>query len=173
VKKMAVACSNEQLEWFALRVRARAEQSVSQTLRGRGFEILCPTYIDRRQYSDRIKTVEAALFPGYLFCCFEISNRFPVLSSPGVDYVVGFGSQPHPVDPVEIQALRAVVESGVLAQPFPFLKIGQRVRVESGPLANLEGILVASKGDHRLVLSVTLLQRSIVAEIDSAHVRPI
>jgi transcription antitermination factor NusG len=161
------------MDWFALRVRARAERTVSDFLKGRGYETLCPTYVDRRKYSDRIKTVEAALFPGYTFCCFDPSNRLPVLSSPGVDYVVGFGQQPHPVDPNEIQALSAIVDSGVLAQPHPFLKVGQKVRVESGPLTNLEGILLATKSDYRLVLSVTLLQRSVVAELDSAHVRVI
>ena len=170
---MAVACSEGDFEWFALRVRARAELTISETLKGRGYTTLCPTYPDRRKYSDRIRTVEAALFPGYLFCQFSRTDRLPILSSPGVESIVGFGQQPHPVDPLEIQALKAVVESGILARPHPFLKIGQKVRVESGPLSNLEGILVATKSDYRLVLSVTLLQRSIVAELDSAHVRPI
>jgi transcription antitermination factor NusG len=170
---MAVACPERALPWFALRVRSRAEKTVSETLNNRGYETLCPTYVDRRRYSDRVRTIEAALFPGYLFCRLDPSDRLPVLSSPGVESIVGFGSQPHPVDPQEIGALAAVIQSGVLARPYPFLKVGQRVRVESGPLCNLEGILVATKSECRLVLSVTLLQRSIIAELDSAHVRPV
>jgi transcription antitermination factor NusG len=170
---MAVACPENALLWFALRVRNRAEKTVSETLRNRSYETLCPTYLDRRRYSDRVKTVEAALFPGYLFCRLDPSNRLPVLSAPGVESIVGFGSQPHPVDLHEIEALAAVIQSGVLARPYPFLKVGQRVRVESGPLCHLEGILVATKSEYRLVLSVSLLQRSIIAELDSAHVRPL
>jgi transcription antitermination factor NusG len=173
VTKMAVARPDGVLPWFALRVRSRAEKTVSENLRSRGFETLCPTFLDRRRYSDRIKTVESALFPGYLFSRFNPNDRFPILSSPGVESIVGFGSQPHPVDLHEIEALSAVIQSGVLARPYPFLRVGQRVRVESGPLCQLEGILVATKSEFRLVLSVTLLQRSIIAELDSAHVRPI
>lgn len=170
---MAVARPDAALPWFALRVRTRAEKKVSETLRTRGFETLCPTFLDRRHYSDRVKTVECALFPGYLFCRLNPDDRLPVLSSPGVESIVGFGTQPHPVDLHEIEALSAVIHSGVLARPYPFLKVGQRVRVESGPLCMLEGILVATKSEYRLVLSVTLLQRSIIAELDSAHVRPV
>jgi transcription antitermination factor NusG len=143
---------------------------VSQFLQSRGFETLSPTYLERRQYSDRIKTLEAALFPGYLFCQMDRYDRLPVLSTPGVETIVGFGREPHPVDPLEILAVQAVMRSGLLARPHPFLRVGQKVRVQAGPLASLEGILVATKSDHRLVVSVSLLQRSIAAEIDSAHV---
>jgi transcription antitermination factor NusG len=170
---MAVACPRIGLEWFAVRVRTRAECTVSEFLTGRGIETLCPTYPDRRRYSDRIKTVEAALFPGYLFCNIDRIDRLPVLKAPGVDYIVGFGREPYPVDLAEIQAVQAVMRSGLLARPHPFLKVGQRVRVESGPLINLEGILLATKGENRLVLSISMLQRSISAELDSAIVRPI
>ncbi len=170
---MAVACPRISLQWFAIRVRTRAESTVSEFLRGRGIETLCPTYPDRRRYSDRIKTVDAALFPGYLFCNIDRFDRLPVLSSPGVDYIVGFGREPHPVDLEEIRAIQAVMQSGLLAKPHPFLRVGQRVRIESGPLVNLEGILLATRSENRLVLSISMLQRSISAELDSAIVRPL
>jgi transcription antitermination factor NusG len=170
---MAVACPRPDLEWFAVRVRTRAESTVKEFLTVRGIETLCPTYPERRRYTDRIKTVEAALFPGYLFCNIDRFDRFPVLSSPGVDYIVGFGREPQPVDLAEILAVQAVMRSGILAKPHPFLRVGQRVRVESGPLVNLEGILLATKSENRLILSISMLQRSIAAELDSAVVRPI
>jgi transcription antitermination factor NusG len=170
---MAVACSNPGVEWFAVRVRTRAESTVSQFLQSRGLDTLCPTFQERRQYSDRVKTLDSALFPGYLFCQMDRNDRFPVLSAPGVETIVGFGREPQPVDPLEILAVQAVMRSGLLTRPHPFLRVGQKVRVESGPLASLEGILVATKTDHRLVLSVSLLQRSIAAEVDSAQVRPV
>lgn len=170
---MAVACSNPRFEWFAIRVRSRAESTVSNFLRNRGFSTLCPTFQERRQYSDRVKTLGTALFPGYLFCQMDRNDRLPVLTAPGVETIVGFGREPHPVDPQEILAVEAVMRSGLLARTHPFLRIGQRVRVASGPLASLEGILVATKSQHRLVVSVSLLQRSIAAEIDSAQVQPV
>jgi transcription antitermination factor NusG len=170
---MAVACLNPGFEWFAVRVRTRAESSVSDFLRNRGYDTLCPTYQERRQYSDRIKTLEAALFPGYLFCQMDRNDRLPVLTAPGVETIVGFGREPFPVDPMEIVAVQAVMRSGLLARPHPFLRIGQKVRVATGPLASLEGILIATKSEHRLVVSVSLLQRSIAAEIDSSQVLPV
>ena len=170
---MAVACPAPGFQWFALKVRARAEKTAETLLISRGFDVFCPTYPERRRYSDRIKNVETALFPGYLFCQLDWNNRFPALSAPNVDYIVGFGSEPTPVAPSEVAAVRTIVNSGTPFHPHPFLRVGQKVRLESGPLADLEGILVGKRGDHRLVVSVGLLQRSVAAEIDSAFVRPI
>jgi transcription antitermination factor NusG len=170
---MAVACPDPDLHWFALKVRARAEKTAETFLISRGFNVFCPVYSERRKYSDRIKTIESALFPGYLFCRFDWSNRFPVLSAPNVEYIVGFGNGPSPVSHSEVAAIRTIVNSGAAFQPHPFLRVGQKVRLESGPLADLEGILVGKRGNHRLVVSVDLLQRSVAAEIDSAFVRPV
>jgi transcription antitermination factor NusG len=172
VTKMAVACPEDGLQWFALKVRSRAEQSTGTFLTGRGFEVFCPTYPERREYSDRIKTVQAPLFPGYLFCKLTWSNRLPIVSAPNVEYIVGFGSEPTPVATSEVAAVRTIVRSGAPCQPHPYLRLGQRVRLQSGPLADLEGILVATRSSHRLVVSVDLLQRSVATEVDSAHVRP-
>jgi transcription antitermination factor NusG len=170
---MAVACPDPGLQWFALKVRARAEKTAETFLVSRGFDVFCPTYSERRKYSDRIKKLETALFPGYLFCKLDWSNRFPVLSAPNVEYIVGFGSEPAPVAYSEVNAVRSIVNSGMPFQPHPFLRVGQKVRLQSGPLADLEGILVGKRGSHRLVVSVDLLQRSVAAEIDSAFVRPL
>jgi transcription antitermination factor NusG len=170
---MAVACPETGLHWFALKVRSRAEKTVGDTLIGRGFEVFCPTYMETRQYSDRCKYLPAPLFPGYLFCKLSWNNRLPVLSTPHVEYVVGFGMQPSPVGPAEVEALQSVVRSGSPCQPHPFLRVGQRVRMQSGPLADVEGILVAQRGVHRLIVSVDLLQRSVAAEVDSSLVCPV
>lgn len=161
----------DNLDWFALKVRARAERSAQDILLSRGFQVFCPTYSERRQYSDRIKVVEAAFFPGYLFCRLNWSARLPVLSAPHVEYIVGFGAEPTPVGSGEVEAIQTIVNSGAHCRPHPFLRAGQRVRLQSGPLANVEGVLVGSRGSHRLVVSVELLQRSVAVEIDSAFVR--
>jgi transcription antitermination factor NusG len=170
---MAVACPVTELQWYALKVRARAEHSTSEFLSSRGLEVFCPTYPERKLYSDRVKVSQSALFPGYLFCRLDWSDRLLALSAPNVEYIVGFGSKPAAVPSSEMQAIQAVVMSGAACCPHPFLRVGQKVRLHSGPLANLEGILVSNRGNHRLVISVDLLQRSVAAEVDEALVQVI
>jgi transcription antitermination factor NusG len=156
--------------WFALQVRARHETGVADHLQGKGYESFLPLCKCRKRWSDRVKIVDAPLFPGYLFCRFNPEERLPILKTPGVIHIVGYNGLPVPIDEVEIKAVQTLVASGVPNQPWPFLAVGDRIRIESGPLRDLEGILVKFKGDHRLVLSVSLLQRSVAVEIDSAFV---
>jgi len=159
--------------WFALQVRTRQEMGVSQQLGGQGYERFLPLYKLRKRWSDRIKEVDAPLFPGYLFCRFNPQDRLPILKTPGVIQIVGFNNGPTAVDEAEIRSIQTLVTAGVPHQPWPFLAAGDRVRIESGPLLGLEGILIDVKRSHRLVLSVTLLQRSVAVEIDSALITAI
>lgn len=160
------------IDWFALQVRAQHEKVVAAHLSGRDFEWFLPLYKRRRQWSDRIKEVETPLFPGYIFCRFNPQNRLPILTTPGVVQIVGYNRFPVPIEEGEISAIKALVASGLPNQPWPFMEIGDRIRIASGPLCGIEGILVAFKGRHRLVVSVKLLQRSVAVEIDSALVFP-
>lgn len=159
------------LPWFALQVRARHEAGVAQFLEGKGYTWFLPTYKWRKRLCDRIKVTDAPLFPGYLFCQFEPQKRLPIITTPGVIQIVGYNRMPVPIEKSEIDALQMLVESGLPNQPWPFVRIGDRVRIESGPLRGVEGLLVAVKAGHRLILSVTLLQRSVAVQIDSAYVR--
>jgi transcription antitermination factor NusG len=159
--------------WFALQVRSRYEKKVAYMLDGKGYECFLPTYQSRRRWSDRTKDVELSLFPGYLFCRFNPQERLPILKTPGLISVVGTARIPTAVDENEIFALQTLVASGLPRQPWPYLQVGQRVRIEYGALSGLEGLLLQHKGCDRVVLSVTLLQRSVAAEIDSACVIPI
>ncbi|MGB8540706.1 MAG: UpxY family transcription antiterminator [Candidatus Acidiferrales bacterium] len=159
--------------WFALQVRSRHESCVADYLNGQGYEWFLPLYKSRKRWSDRIKEVESPLFPGYLFCRFNQHDRLPILKTPGVIQIVGFNRVPAVVEESEISALQTLMAAGVPNHPCPFLELGDKVRIESGPLRGLEGILMDFKGHHRLVLSVTLLQRSVAVEIDSALVTPV
>lgn len=159
--------------WFALRIRSRFEKTTSTVLRSKGFEDFSPLYRSRRNWSDRVKEIELPLFPGYLFCRFNPLDRFPVLSTPGVVSVVGIGKVPQPVEEHEIEQIQSILASGIPAQPWPFLTIGQKVRISNGSLAGLEGLLVNIKNGFRLVVSVTLLQRSVAVEIDRESVEPV
>jgi transcription antitermination factor NusG len=156
--------------WFALQVRTRHELGVADYLCGQGYEWLLPLYKCRKRWSDRIKEVETPLFPGYLFCRFNPQDRLPILKTPGVIQIVGFNHIPSPVDESEIRAIQTLMATGVPNQPWPYLEIGDKVRIESGSLRGVEGILVDFKGSHRLILSITLLQRSVAVEIDAACV---
>ena len=156
--------------WFALQVRTRHEAAVADQLSGQGYDRFLPLYKVRKRWSDRIKEVDAPLFPGYLFCRFNPHDRLPILKTPGVIQIVGFQSGPAAVDESEIRSIQSLVAAGVPHQPWPFLAAGDRVRIESGPLLGLEGILTEVRSSYRFVLSVTLLQRSVAVEIDSASV---
>jgi transcription antitermination factor NusG len=159
--------------WFALRVRSRAEQLVGTSLIGKGYEIFLPTYLECRRYSSCVKKVDAALFPGYLFCRLDVNHRLPVLSTTGVEHIVACAGVPHPIEESEIAAIRTVVGSQLPAMPWPYLRVGNAVRIEFGPLKGLEGLVVTEKSRQRLVLSVHLLQRSVSVEIERTWVRPL
>lgn len=154
-------------------MRSNFEQTTSLYLRQRGFEEFCPSYKTQREWSDRKKIIEVPLFTGYVFCRLNVNDRLPVLTAPGVVDLVGFGKRPTPVSDTEISHIKQLVDCGVLVVPWPYLKLGQRVVIEEGPLKGVEGILQEVKGKYRLVLSVSLLQRSVSAEIDRFAVRPL
>ena len=165
--------ANLDLQWFALRVRSKHEHVSAEHLRHRGFEEFSPTYKEEAQWSDRKKIVERFLFPGYVFCRLNPNDRLPVLTTPGVVDMVGFGQGPSPVPDVEIDRVRKMVDSGLLVTPWPFLEVGQQVILERGPLAGLEGILEEVERGARLVVSIPLLQRSVSTEVDRNWVRPV
>lgn len=156
------------LLWYALRVRARSEQLCAAALKQRGYESFCPTYKHRRRYFDRVKTVENVVFPGYLFCRFDFRKKNLVLGSYGIQHIVGIHGVPMPIPDQQISDVRRTVEAG--GRPTPFT-VGQRVRVEVGPLAGVEGVLVRDAAHKRLVVSVALLQRSVTIHVTEDQVR--
>jgi transcription antitermination factor NusG len=162
-----------QEQWFALRVRSRYEKLVATMANSMGFEDFLPVYQSHRRWSDRVKLVELPLFPGYVFCRLNAEHRLPLLTIPGVLHFVGIGRVPVPIADAEIAAIQKALQSGVSAEPWPFLEAGHRVRLEAGPLAGLEGILVESPKKDRVVVSVTLLNRSVAVGIERHWVRPL
>jgi transcription antitermination factor NusG len=162
--------SNPPLHWFAVSVKTRAEKSVARMLETKGFEKFVPTYKETHQWSDRRKHIEMPLFTRYVFCRFDDHFRLPILTTPGVLSVVGTPAGATPIEQCEIDALRRVSNAGVECQPWPFMQAGQRVRLRRGALSGIEGVLLRSKSDCRLVLSVTLLRRSVAIEVDAASV---
>ncbi len=159
--------------WFALRVKSRSEKIVATIARHKGFEDFLPLYQTRRRWSDRFKLVELPLFPGYVFCRTNPELRLPLLTIPGVVNFVCIGRVPVPIAEAEIAAIQRAIGAGLLAEPYPFLEVGQRVRLAEGPLTGLEGFLVEVRKQHRILVSVSLLKRSVAVEIDRHWVRPL
>ena len=161
------------IRWFALQVHARKESFVASQLENQGIECFLPRYKSLRKWSDRMKEVELPLFPSYLFSRFDFQNRRPIVTTSGILQIVGNGRIAIPIADEEISAIQAAVRSGLPHQPWPFIEVGEKVRVTYGTLAGLEGILVNFKGDHRVVLSVSLLQRSVALEVELAWLVPV
>lgn len=153
-------------QWFAVRVKSRCERIVATTMANKCFEEFLPLHQCRRRWSDRVKAVEFPLFPGYVFCRLNPAQRLPILTIPGVLHFVGIGHAPAAIEDAEIAAIKTAVTSGLWIQPWPFLKVGQHVRLDGGPLAGLEGIFVGDSKQDRIVVSVTLLQRSLAVAIE-------
>lgn len=158
--------------WYALRVKPKFEKAVAQSLAAKGFDSYLPLYKERRRWSDRVKVVELPLFPGYVFCNLDVRRRLPALQTPGVLHFVCFDGEPAPVERSEIEALQCAAGSGAALAPWPYLREGQRVVVARGPMKGLSGILLKVRNEFRLIISVTLLQRSVAVEIDRETVRP-
>jgi transcription antitermination factor NusG len=164
---------NDNLKWFALRVRSRCEKLAAKDLTNRGYEVYPASAPQRRVWVDRIRTVEMPMFPGYIFARFNPSQGSKVLTAAGIVSIVGFGTRYCPVEDAEIEALRIVSRSGVEVMPERQVHLGSRVRIRYGPLRGLEGVLMQVKKLHRLVVSVGLLNRSIAVEIDNLMIEPV
>jgi len=160
------------LAWHALRTRSNYEKIASAFLEDRGIEQFLPLWQPSKRWSDRVVENRLPLFPGYLFCRFDARYRTPVLAALGVVSIVAFGGKPAKIDDAEIEAIRRALGSGQNVEPYPYLREGQQVRIERGPLEGMEGILV-KKRSWRIVISVELLRRSVAVEIDPGSIAPI
>ena len=167
----AIASPGKAYPWFAVVIRSSQMNLASTALQRLGYELFQPARTVRRQWSDRVKVILEPLFPGYLFCRFDPQNRLPVLTAPGVLSIVSVGKKLLPVDDGEIETIRTLLNSRFPVNPHPYLKAGQRVRIEGGALGGVEGLLIAVRSEYRVIASITILQRSVSVEIDPARLR--
>ncbi|HKT12917.1 MAG TPA: UpxY family transcription antiterminator [Terriglobia bacterium] len=159
--------------WYAVHTRHQHEKLVARTLANKGYEVFLPLYTDVRQWRDRTKRLELPLFSCYVFLRGDLDRRLAIVTTPGVHGMVATAGRLAEIPEEEIQAVRSVVENRVKVEPYPFLNCGDLVRVKSGALKGLEGFLVRKKGQARLVVSVSLLERSVAAEVDASTVERI
>ncbi len=156
--------------WYALYTRSRHEKSIAQQLAGKGMEYFLPLFEALHRWKDRRVRVSIPLFPGYIFVRMQATERRTVISVPGVVTIVGTAAGPIAVPDEELEALRTCVSQQAPLQPCPYLAVGRKGRVTAGPLADMEGILLRRKGRLRLVLSITLINRSVAVEVDAENV---
>jgi transcription antitermination factor NusG len=155
-------------EWYVLYTFPRHEKRVAEQIETRRFTSFLPVYRSVRRWKDRRKELELALFPGYVFVRMQLENRLQVLQLPGVVRLVCFNGQPAAIAAEEIEALRSKLSGGLRIEPHPYLRTGRRVRVRSGPMQGLEGIVVRRKDRCRIVFSIDLIKRSVAVELDEA-----
>jgi len=159
-------------EWFAIWTRSRHEKLVRDQLQQKHVEVFLPTIMKWSRWKDRKKQIEWPLFPGYCFARFDASDRLPILKCEGVVTIVGTEGYLSPIPPIEIDAIRQLIDSELAFDPCPLIKEGMMVEVKAGPLKGVVGRLVR-KGSHaRLVLSVDLIGQAVSVEVDAADVKP-
>jgi transcription antitermination factor NusG len=162
-------------QWFAVKVRARSEETIASTLRDKHCEVLSPSFTELRQYSDRVRKVQCALFSGYIFVAADPDKMLPILSTEGVQYVVRSGSGVQSLSESEIRTVKALCQKDAqesqVCMPCDYLKVGQRVRIEAGPFVGLEGILVRVRDVERVVVTVESLHSSVSVEIGHTTIR--
>ena len=158
--------------WHAIQLRPRYEKLVALHLRDKGYEEYLPLYRSRRRWSDRVQELQLPLFPGYIFCKLDVMQRLPILIIPGVISIVGCGKVPLAIPDHEITAVQRIVDSRMPYGPWPSLCVGQPVRVRYGPLEGLEGVVLELRNKYHLIISVTLLSRSVSVMIDRDSITP-
>jgi transcription antitermination factor NusG len=161
---------NSAQQWYAAYTRPHHERTAAEQMERRSMEHLLPTFPSVRKWKDRRKVLDLPLFPGYVFVRIALERRLNVLMVPGVVRLVGFGDCPVAMPDHEIDALRIIADHRFEAEPCSYFAVGQRVRITCGPLKGTEGMLRRRKGKLRLLLSIDLIQRSVMVEVGSTDV---
>ena len=157
------------VRWYAIYTSANHEKRIAAELERRSIECFLPLYSSVRRWKDRRVKLDLPLFPSYVFLHFALRDRLRALQIPGVARFVGFGSGATAIPELDIARIRDILNQGLRAEPHPYLTVGRRVRIQSGPLAGLEGILRRRKNKLRFVVSLQLIQRSVSVELEEEN----
>ena|SRR5438128_5997837 len=159
--------------WYAVHTCANHEKRVASQLVERDVEHFLPLYHSVRRWSDQRVELDLPLFPGYVFVRLKLKDRLRVLQIQSVVCLVGFGGLPAALPDSEMEIMRSGISQSLRAEPHPFLTVGRRVQITGGAFAGLEGVLKRKKGNLRVVVSLELIQRSVVLDVDFVDVVPI
>jgi transcription elongation factor/antiterminator RfaH len=163
-------CEKASQLWYAAYTASRHEKTVAEHLRQRDVECFLPIYETIRRWNNGRHRVQLPLFPGYVFVRMAMSDRLRVLQVPGLVQLVSFQGAPAALPDAEIETLRNALTAGVLAQPHQYLNVGSKVEICRGPLQGMRGILLRRQGQFRIVISVEMIMRSIVVEVEATDV---
>jgi transcription antitermination factor NusG len=171
MRKSAVnSWSGKGKQWFAAYTTCRHEKRVSRHLEQREIEHFLPLYRAQHRWTDGTQAMlDLPLFPGYVFVRMDWSNRVGVLAVPGVVSMIGTATRPAPLPDFEVEKLRTGLDP-FRTEPHPLVTVGQRVRIKTGSLAGVEGVVIRKKGGIRVVLTLSLLMQSIAIEVDGDDV---
>lgn len=165
--------STDELRWFAVQTRHRHEKRIAERLGRSEIETFLPVHRAVHRWRNGVNAqIEIPLFPGYLFTRVRASQRVPLLRQPGVIAIAASSSSPTPIADSEIAQIRRAAET-VRAEPHPYLAIGQRVKIISGALAGVEGILLRKKNELRVVVSIDIIMRSIAVDVSEFDIEPL
>ena len=165
------AISNEpQPLWYAAYTASRHEKTVAEHLRQRDVESFLPLYETVRRWNNGRHRVQLPLFPGYVFVRMGMRDKLRVLQVPGLVQLVSFQGAPAALRDSEIETLRSALAAGICAEPHRYLSVGSQVEICRGPLQGMRGILLRHQGQFRVVLSVEMIMRSIVVEVEALDV---
>ena len=160
-------------QWFAAYTTTRHEKAVAEHCGMREIETFLPLYCTQRLWKNGCKmNLQLPLFPSYIFVRVASRERVRVLEVPGVLSLVSAAGKPVPLPEAEIEALRSSLPF-IKCEPHPYLVVGERVRIRSGSLEGMEGILLRKKGLLRVVLSLDLIMKSVAVEVDADNVEPV
>ena len=159
--------------WYAAYTASRHEKRVAEQLQERSIDHFLPLYETIHRWKNGRHRVQLPLFPGYVFVHIALRDRLPVLTIPGLVRLVGFSGVPFPLPEQDIEAMQNALNSGVAAEPYPYLTVGSRVEISNGPLQGMKGILLRRRNKFRIVLSLDLIMRAMVVEVEAADVMPV
>ncbi|HEX5412996.1 MAG TPA: UpxY family transcription antiterminator [Terriglobia bacterium] len=161
--------------WFAVHTRSKCEKKVASQLDELQIKCFLPITKEIRTWSDRRKVIDQPLFPGYVFVRIPSEDRVrvSVLRTSGVVSFVGVQGQGIPIPDPEIENVQALLSSRIPFEPYPFLCVGQKVRIRGGYLDGIEGILAAKNSDWSVVISIDLIQRSLAVQVSGFDLEPI
>jgi transcription termination/antitermination protein NusG len=155
--------------WYAVYTRTRHEKSATIQCTQRGITTFLPLYNVQRRWKQRIARLLLPLFPSYIFVHIALHDRFRVLGLPGIVSLVTFNNVPAAIPEAQIEYLKRAIFLGK-AEPHVYLQSGKRVRVTSGPLVGLEGIVIEMKNRMQVVVSFEWMARSVAISLDAAEV---
>ena len=161
--------------WYAIRTKSRHEKIVAKQLEMDGLEFYLPMIQQSRQWSDRKKLIDLPLFPGYVFVRLPHfpSKKVQILRKAGVIGFVGNERGAAAISDDELIGVRLLLMNRIPCASHPYLKVGQRIRVSDGVLRGVEGILVRVGSKNGLVVSLDLIQRSLVIQLQGYAVQVI